>query len=506
MHDDVRCRSLWLALTPMLFLVTLLAFNLKLYGDGAAAGPNQVALLLSAMFATCVGVFALGIPYKNIESAILESTSHILQAILILLVVGALISLWILSGIVPTLIYYGLKLLSSSIFLPVSCVICTIVSLATGSSWSTAGTVGVALIAVGKALGIPEGLVAGAIISGAYFGDKMSPLSDTTNMASAMAGVDLFDHVRHMLYTTVPAYTLAILGFVITGFFVTPAGGADGNITEVLGVITQNFNVGPQHLFVPLLVLFLIRRKIAALPALAVGCVLAVPSALLFQQQFLHQTLGESYDGASVFKMIISTAANGFSSKTGSSLVDGLLSQGGISKMLSTLWLLISAMVFGGALEGSGMLARISQALLSSVRKTVSLIGATLASCLFVNMTVGDQYLAIVLPGRMFRSIYARYKLDARNLSRALEDAGTVTSVLVPWNSCGAYHAATLGVATLTYLPFCFFNIASPLVSFALAALGWTILKSSESQEEQKSDAISIPDQKRVSSFSERNA
>jgi len=469
--------SLLVSLIPVVFLIALLVINILIYKDDATGGPNQLALFLAAVVATAIGLGHLKIAYKDIEKGILESIELAMQANLILFVVGVLIGLWILSGIVPTMIYYGIKMINPTVFLPVACLVCAFVSLATGSSWSTSGTVGIALIGVGTTLGFTPGMVAGAIISGAYFGDKMSPLSDTTNLAPAMAGTDLFTHIKHLFYTTVPSLILALIGFTILNFVQTTGSANAGDIALVAGVIEKNFDVGLHHFIVPAVVIFMVARKVPALPALVIGALLGGVWALLFQQDLVANMMGGEFTLGKAYELIVTTAHGGFESQTGNKMIDSLFSRGGMASMLNTVWLILMAMVFGGALEATGMLQKIAGSILLLVRGTGSLVGATLASCLFINLTASDQYLAIVVPGRMFRSAYEKYGLHPKNLSRSLEDAGTVTSVLIPWNSGGAYNSGVLGVATLDYLPYAFFNILSPIVSLFLASMGWTIEK-----------------------------
>jgi Na+:H+ antiporter, NhaC family len=472
--------GLGISLIPILSLVFLLVLNVLLFKDDATGGPNQLALLFVGMLTMAIGSLYLKIPYKDIEESVVESISLALQASLILLVVGALIGTWILSGVVPTMIYYGLKVINPAFFLSFACIACCIVSLATGSSWSTSGTIGIALIGIGNALGLPEGMVAGAIISGAYFGDKMSPLSDTTNLAPAMAGTDLFSHIRHMLYTSGPAIIMAIIGFFILGFFYKGNVGSQETIETTLSVMDKNFNISLWLFLIPLSVIIMVAKKVPALPALVLGTLMGAVFALIFQQDLLASMSGGELTFESTYKRVIEVSHGGFSIDSGDKLIDKLLSRGGMSGMLSTVWLILMAMVFGGAMEGTGMLAQLAGAVLKLVRGAGSLVGATLASCLVLNLTASDQYLAIVVPGRMFRKAYDDMGLDPKNLSRALEDAGTVTSVLIPWNTGGAYNAGVLGVPTLTYAPYCFFNILSPMVSLFLATMNWTIVKKTE--------------------------
>lgn len=495
--------SLKVSLLPVLFLIGLLIINVLLFKDDATYGPNQLALLLSGMFAMAIGAFHLRVPYKDMEERIVFSVSLATQACLILLVVGALIGVWILAGIVPTMIYYGLKIIDPAWFLPVACISCAFISLGTGSSWSTSGTVGIALIGIGQAMGLNLGMVAGAIISGAYFGDKMSPLSDTTNLAPAMAGTDLFTHIRHMLYTSGPAILIAITGF----FFLSLSQGSNAvnqeNIAKILEVITQNFSIGWHLFLVPAFVLFLVSRKVPAFPALVLGTLMGAFFALFFQSAIIDRLASKvsspgfwseferlGADGWSLaeakalllhflypYQEICRVAFNGFTIESGNELIDKLFNRGGMSGMLNTVWLILMAMVFGGCMEATGMLQKIAQSVLSLVQGTGSLIGSVVGTCLVMNMTASDQYLAIVVPGRMFKKAFDDYGLHPKNLSRALEDSGTVTSVLVPWNSGGAYHAGILGVSTLNYAPYCFFNILSPVISVFLGSMGWTIEK-----------------------------
>lgn len=469
--------SLLVSLVPVLFLILMLVINVLVFKDDASYGPNQLALLLAGMLTLGMGSFLLQIPYPKMEKAIVHSISLATQACLILLVVGSLIAVWILSGIVPTMIYYGLLIINPDYFLPVACISCALVALSTGSSWSTSGTVGIALIGIGQTLGIPMGMTAGAIISGAYFGDKMSPLSDTTNLAPAMAGTDLITHIKHMIYTSGPAIVIAIILFFLIGLGFSAQDSDPAKINQVLELITKQFNVGLHLFFVPVIVLICVAKKMPAFPAMVLGVLLGILASLIFQQPLLTKLAGESTDISAVYSQIVSIAHGGFSYDSGNAAIDKLFNRGGMSGMLTTVWLILMAMVFGGALEATGMLQKIASSILSLVQGTASLIGSVIATCLVMNMTASDQYLAIVVPGRMFRQSFDDFDLDPKNLSRALEDSGTVTSVLVPWNSGGAYHSKVFGVETLDYLPYCFFNILSPVISLFLATMNWTIVK-----------------------------
>ena len=476
-ESDRREPSILLSMIPIAILIALMVFNVLLFKDNATFGPNQIALSLSALIAGLLGVFVLKIPYRFLEKQIITSIGMALQAVLILFVVGSLISVWIASGIVPLMIFYGLEIINPKVFLFVSCIVSCIVALSTGSSWSTSGTIGIALIAIGQTFNVPVGMVAGAVISGAYFGDKMSPLSDTTNLAPAMAGTDLFTHIRHMVYTSGPAIVLALLGFLLLGFFYQGDSLSGDAIAEVQGVIQANFNLNLLLLAVPLLVITMVALRAPALPALVFGVLLGCLAALLFQGDLLTTMLDGDFTLGGAYGLLIGVAADGFSIETGNEVIDSLFSRGGMSSMLNTIWLIITAMLFGGMLEACGMLQKLANTILVSAREAGTLVGATIAACIFMNATASDQYIAIVVPARMFRSAYLKYGLHPKNLSRAVEDAGTVTSVLIPWNSGGAFHSGVLGVSTLSYLPFCFFNILSPIVSIFLGAMNLTITR-----------------------------
>jgi NhaC family Na+:H+ antiporter len=467
--------SLGQALIPVLSLIGLLAASVFFYGDASSSGPNQIALILAAMVGALVG-WRNGHTWKGLQEGIVHGISLATGAILILLVVGSLIGTWILSGTVPTMIHMGLGVLDPRWFFPAAAVLCAIVSLATGSSWTTAGTIGVALIGIAAVQGLHLGMAAGAVISGAYFGDKMSPLSDTTNLAPAMAGTDLFTHIRHMAWTTTPSIVLAVLLFAVVGYF---QGGAS-DTTEVAAIqaqIATQFNVGWVMLLPAVAVIAMVIRKVPAFPALLIGALLGAVFAVVFQREAVLAFVGatELPVALALIKGAWTALFDGYSSTSGHAALDDLLSRGGMSSMLNTVWLILSAMTFGAVMETTGMLQRIAALILGSVRGPGSLIASTLATAFGMNVIASDQYIAIVLPGRMFRAEFTRRGLHPKNLSRALEDAGTLTSPLVPWNTCGAFMAGTLGVATLTYLPFAFFNLINPLVSLVFGITGFTI-------------------------------
>jgi NhaC family Na+:H+ antiporter len=447
------------ALIPLIFLIVLLVLTIKIFGTDGLSGSNQIVLILSAAVAGSIAVFRLGYTWDALQEGVVKSISSAMSSILILFLIGALAGTWLLSGIVPAMIYYGLQVLSPALFLFAACFISAIVSTATGSSWTTVATVGVALLGIGKALGFEEGIIAGAIISGAYFGDKMSPLSDTTNLAPAMAGTDLFTHIRHMAKTTIPTMVITLVLFFVIGLNYQ----TDGNVEDVKtisSIIASNFTLTPWLFLVPGVVIFMIIKKVPALPALLVGALLGGVFALIFQPQIIARIVGEegsfTYLG---FKGVMMAMYGKISIVTDNALVNELLVTKGMAGMLNTIWLIVCAMVFGGIMEESGMLKVLAEAVIRKVHRVGSLIATTAATCVFFNITTSDQYLAILVPGRMFADVYKKRGLKPENLSRTLEDSATVTSVLVPWNTCGATQASVLGVATLVYAPYCFFNI-----------------------------------------------
>ena len=484
--NEQREPSLAQALIPIVVLIGLLASSVYLFADNSSYGPNQIALLLSAMVAAFMG-WRNGYTWREMQKGIVHGISLSTGAILILFMVGALIGSWILAGTVPTMIHFGLSVLSPQWFYAAAAVICAIVALATGSSWTTAGTIGVALIGIATVQGLNLGLAAGAIISGAYFGDKMSPLSDTTNLAPAMAGTDLFTHIRHMLWTTVPSITIALILFTAIGLWL---GGAS-DASEIAGIQAQidaQFKIGWVMLLPAVIVIGLVVRKVPAFPALFIGALIGCVFAVLFQRDAVLRFVGETdlSPTLALVKGAWTSLFDGFKLQSGNAALDELLSRGGMASMLNTIWLILSAMTFGAVMETTQMLQRLAAAILGAVRGTGSLIASTLATAIGMNIIASDQYIAIVLPGRMFRAEYKRRGLAAKNLSRTLEDSGTLTSALVPWNTCGAFMAGTLGVATLTYAPFAFFNLINPLVAAFYGFTGISIAKITPGEDEEE--------------------
>ena len=463
------------ALLPIIVLIVLLAYNVFLYGDNSLRGANQLALLFAAATASFVGV-KYGSSWKTILNGASKSISSTTPALIILLLIGSLAGTWLLSGIIPAMIYYGLQILNPKIFLFATAIITAIVSLATGSSWSTIATIGIALLGIGQALGLPVGLTGGAIISGAYFGDKMSPLSDTTNLAPAMAGTDLFTHIRYMMYTTIPSFTITLIIFLVIGFSYTTSEAQDINV--LLSAISNSFNISGWLFLVPVLVIALIIKKTPAIPALLAGTILGGIFAVIFQPEVVMSiTNTETLNFSSAYMAVINAMGSDIAITTDNEMINNLLSTSGMAGMLNTIWLIICAMVFSGAMEAAGLLRRVAEPIIQYAESTGSLIATTVGTCVFFNITASDQYLSIVVPGRMFADTYKEKGLAPENLSRTLEDSGTVTSVLVPWNTCGATQSAVLGVATFAYLPFCFFNIISPLMTIAYGYFGIKIKK-----------------------------
>lgn len=468
--------SLWLTFLPIIVLVLLLATNVFLFGDNALGGANQIALLMAASVAAIISVIK-GVQWNHLFDGVLKSISSALPALLILLLIGALAGTWMISGIVPAMVYYGLKILTPAIFLFAACLVCSVVSVSTGSSWSTVATIGVALLAIGKALGFHEGLIAGAIISGAYFGDKMSPLSDTTNLAPAMAGTDLFTHIRYMAITTIPSIVLTLIIFLIIGF-THQTSSQELEVASLMDAVKNKFYINPVLFLVPIIVIILIIKQVPAIPVLLLGSILGGICAVIFQPSIITEIAGGSYSYyQSGYIAVMNAMSSSTEVHTANENINELLKTKGMYGMLNTIWLIICAMVFGGIMESSGMLATIANRVVLLAKNATSLIATTAGTCVFFNATASDQYLAIIVPGRMFAPVFKNRGLKPENLSRTLEDSGTVTSVLFPWNTCGATQASVLGVATGTYWMYCFFNLISPLMSVLIAAIGFKIRK-----------------------------
>tara|TARA_R110002012_G_scaffold56140_1_gene143783 strand:+ start:26 stop:1507 length:1482 start_codon:yes stop_codon:yes gene_type:complete len=473
--------SIWEAMIPIIALVAMLAFNVYMFGDDALSGSNQFILLLGAAVAAIVGLLNKT-SFETMMDEVAQNVKSTAGAILILLLVGALAGTWLVSGIIPTMIYYGLQILNPSIFLAACVVICAIISVATGSSWTTSATVGIALIGIANALDISLGMTAGAILSGAYFGDKLSPLSDTTNLAPAMAGTDLFTHIQYMLFTTVPTITITIIVFIIIGFNIETSGTAD--TSAILNSIDDAFDISPWLFIVPALVILLIVKKTPPLIALLAGTLLGAIAALIFQPEIIAKLGGsDTLSIQSGYMGIMNAITVDTAIETTNENLNDLFAASGMAGMLGTIWLILCAMTFGGIMDAIGALSRISKFMLNLFDSTFGLFASTVATCIGLNATASDQYLAIVVPGKMYAKAYRDKGLAPENLSRTLEDSGTVTSVLVPYNTCGAYQSGVLGVSVADYFVYAIFNWLSPFMTLIFAALRIKIRMLSETSQ-----------------------
>jgi len=489
--EPPRAPSLWISLIPVVVLVALLALNVRVF----ESADNHVALVLAAGVAGLLAVFGLKKPWKEIEAGIVHSITMALQAVFILMVVGMLIGAWIEAGIVPQLIVWGLEIISPDVFVVTACLVCCVVSLATGSSWTTAGTVGVALMGVGHTLGIDVGLVGGAVVSGSYFGDKMSPLSDTTNLAPAMAGSTLIEHIKHMVWTVTPALAISLVLYAILGrSHGSDAHGLD-RVDATVAVLGDHFNLSPWLALPPLLVLVLVATRVPAIPALLLGTFAAVGLGLCFRTPgesgvlgMLGASFGTLFGGYTIqAAAAIPAGAEHELQRAAAATVDSLLDgRGGMKSMMGTVALIFCALAFGGVMERSGMLGSIANSILRLVRGTGSLVTATIVTCFGVNVLASDQYMAIVVPGRMFRTAFLERRLHPKNLSRALEDSGTVTSALIPWNTCGAQMTMVLGVATAAYAPYAFLNWICPLMSIFYGFTGISMTRISDAEAKER--------------------
>jgi len=466
---------LWMAFVPLVVLMILLGGAVSIFGDGASSGPNQIGLMTAAAVACLIGLLR-GQSWRELEKAIVDGIMLAMPACLILLMIGALIGSWMLAGTAPAIIHLGLGILDPAWFYPATMIVCALVSVSIGSSWTTAATVGLALIGIAQILGLSPAITAGAIISGAYFGDKMSPLSDSTNLAPAMVGVDLFVHIRHLFWTTTPSFILALILFIWLSWGNENILSDGGDIDTARDLLEQNYAMGLPA-FLPLaLLLGLSIKKVPALPTITLGAVAGCLVAALYQTEATRRfgdANGLLSEGTALMKGLWVALSNGYQASTGDTSLDELLSRGGMSSMLTTIWLIISAMCFGGAMEHTGLLSRIVLTALKGVRSTGSLIFTTVLTSIGMNIIAADQYISIVLPGRMYQMEFKRRKLAPENLSRTLEDAGTMTSALVPWNTCGAFMAATLGVPTFSYLPYAFLNLFNPVIAIIYGFLNF---------------------------------
>lgn len=457
---------------PIIAMVAMLYVAVSSFGSDALSGPSQVVLLVASALTVAIGMAVYKIEWARFENAIVDNIKGIASATIILLIIGALSGAWMLSGVVPTLIDYGMAVINPRFFLATACIICILVSVMTGSSWTTIATIGIALMGIGQAQGYSDGWIAGAIISGAYFGDKISPLSDTTVLASSVSHTPLFDHIRYMLYTTIPSIVITLIIFVVAG--ITGDVAESSQIDRISAVLNARFNITPWLLIVPIVTGVLIARRVPTLITLFASTVMAVIAAVVAQPDILA-SLG--HGDRPVFEGAMKMLTTETSISSGNALVDDLISTRGMAGMLNTVWLILCAMCFGGTMTASGMLRSITAMFARMMKSTFSLVSSTVCSGLFLNLTTADQYISIILTGNMFRNIYEREGYESRLLSRTTEDSVTVTSVLVPWNSCGMTQSTVLGVPTLTYLPYCFFNYLSPIMSMIVAAFSYKIYR-----------------------------
>ena len=469
----------WLALIPIAVLVSMLALVIKVFGADAIEGGSQIALLVASSVAALISVTICRCKWSVLEKAIVNNIRTSASAIIILLLIGAVASTWMLSGIVPTLMYYGLKIIHPSIFLAVACLICAIVAIVTGSSWTTIATIGVALMGVGEAQGYAEGWIAGAIISGAYFGDKVSALSDTTVLASSTVRVPLFEHIKYMTITTMPSFAIALVVFMVVSLIHNVDSSI--HIAELTDTLQSSFNISAWLLVVPAVTMILIAKRLPALVTLFLSVVMACVAMVVAQPEIVS-TIGGN-EGYSIFRALVTTCSTSTSIDTGNAAINELVATSGMEGMLNTIWLVLCAMCFGGVMVGSGMLSVLTHLFAKFVYRTASIVASTLATGVFANLLTADQYISIIITGETFRELYEKRGLEGRLLSRSVEDAATVTSVLVPWNSCGMTQSTVLGVATLTYLPYCLFNLISPLMSLLVAIIGYKITRKEISAE-----------------------
>ncbi len=463
--------SIWLALVPMLVLVSMLALVIKVFGADAIEGGSQIALLVASSVGALIAVTLCHCKWSTLENAIVDNIRTSASAIIILLLIGAIAGTWMLSGVVPTLMYYGLQIIHPSLFLAVACLICAVVAIVTGSSWTTIATIGVALMGVGEAQGYSEGWIAGAIISGAYFGDKVSALSDTTVLASSTVRVPLFEHIKYMSITTIPSFVIALVVFLVVSL--SHSTDSAVLVAELSDTLQNSFNISAWLLIVPVLTMILIAKRLPALVTLFLSVIMACVAMVVAQPDIIREVGGEG--DFSAFRALMITCSTSTSIETGNATINELVATSGMRGMLNTIWLVLCAMCFGGVMAGSGMLSALTQLFAKFVYRTASIVASTLTTGIFANLITADQYISIIITGETFRELYAKRGLEGRLLSRSVEDAATVTSVLVPWNSCGMAQSTVLGVATLTYLPYCLFNLISPILSLIVAIVGYKI-------------------------------
>ena len=485
MNDNVKLPHPLIAIIPVVVLIGFLAVAISLFGSNSLSGGSQIALLMGVAVCICISMGVYRVPWRNFEAQMTKTIGSVAVTLLILFCVGMLSGSWMVSGIVPTLIYYGVQIMSPKFFLVSACIICALVSLLSGSSWTTIATIGVALLGIGNALGISEAWTAGAIISGSYFGDKLSPLSDTTILASSATGTDLFTHIRYMMLTTMPTFLITLAIFFFDGF--TNGQGAEVQVSQYTEGLSHTFNISLWTLLVPLVTGILIARRLPSLIVLFLSSVMAGIMALILQPHILmeiatgtSQVLHSQFSILNLVKGLAITYYGATAVDTGNASLNELVSTGGMAGMLNTIWLILCAMCFGASMVASRMIESITQVVVRFVRNRISLVTSTVGTGIFLNITTGDQYISIVLNADIYKEVYRKQGFESRLLSRSCEDSATVTSVLIPWNTCGMTQSTVLGVPTLTYLPYCFFNLISPLMSIFIATIGWKIFKTKE--------------------------
>ena len=485
MNDNVKLPHPLIAIIPVVVLIGFLAVAISLFGSNSLSGGSQIALLMGVAVCICISMGVYRVPWRNFEAQMTKTIGSVAVTLLILFCVGMLSGSWMVSGIVPTLIYYGVQIMSPKFFLVSACIICALVSLLSGSSWTTIATIGVALLGIGNALGISEAWTAGAIISGSYFGDKLSPLSDTTILASSATGTDLFTHIRYMMLTTMPTFLITLAIFFFDGF--TNGQGAEVQVSQYTEGLSHTFNISLWTLLVPLVTGILIARRLPSLIVLFLSSVMAGIMALILQPHILmeiatgtSQALHSQFSILNLVKGLAITYYGATAVDTGNASLNELVSTGGMAGMLNTIWLILCAMCFGASMVASRMIESITQVVVRFVRNRISLVTSTVGTGIFLNITTGDQYISIVLNADIYKEVYRKQGFESRLLSRSCEDSATVTSVLIPWNTCGMTQSTVLGVPTLTYLPYCFFNLISPLMSIFIATIGWKIYKTKE--------------------------
>ncbi len=475
--------GLLLSLVPVLVLVAVLAAGVYIFGEDVTSGASQIALLFSAVVTSLIAIYVLKIPWEKIESSMSENVSKTASAIMILLMIGALTSTWMLSGIVPTMIYYGLKLINPQIFLVITFLLCALVSLLAGSSWTTVGTIGVAMLSAGEIIGLPTGWLAGSIISGAYLGDKVSPLSDTTNLSASVAGVDLYKHVKYMIITTIPALIICLIIYGIAGYSLPSSSAIEVN--EQIAALHQTFKISGWLLLIPCFTIFMVIKKVSPFITLFLSALLGAIAAFCFQPQIISEITAETNSATAFFYSSLKMMSSPIEIDTGNALMSSLTSTKGMAGMVNTVWIILCVTAFGGAMQASGMIETITLKMISLMKNTVSLVASTVVTCIFCNFILADQYMSILLPGRIFSEAYRKKGYAPELLSRTLEDSATVSSVLIPWNTCGVVQAGVLGVATMHYLPYSFFCFVTPAIAILIAAFNYKIHRIPVPSEEE---------------------